>query len=280
MTDRARCISPRHRLSLRRQCELLQVPRSRFYYAPREEKPENLQMMRQMDPHLLEHPSEGVASMVAWLRQRGYAVGPKRVRRLLRCMGHHAVYPKRNLSKLGKAIYKRPYLLRDLPITRANQVWCTDITYVPMAKGFMYLTAVMDVYSRKILAHSVSNTMDAAWCLSVLKQAIDHYGAPEIVNSDQGSQYTSELWTQYIEEDLKIKISMDGKGRATDNAWIERFWRTIKCEWLYLNPNNNGIELQNQVDTFVNYYNQRHHQRLGKSPDQCYQESSCLGLAS
>jgi len=280
MTDRARCISPQHRLSVRRQCELLQVPRSLYYYAPRAEKPENLQMMRQMDPHLLEHPSEGVASMVFWLRERGYAVGPKRVRRLLRCMGHHAVHPKRNISKLGKAIHKRPYLLRDLPITRANQVWCTDITYVPMAKGSMYLTAVMDVYSRRILSHGISNTMDAPWCLRVLKKAVERYGAPEIINSDQGSQYTSELWTKYIEEDLKIRISMDGKGRATDNAWIERFWRTIKWEWLYLNPCGNGMELQSQVETFVDYYNHRHHQRLGQSPDQCYRQSTCLGLAS
>lgn len=280
MNDRVKCISRKHPLSLRRQCQLLQVARSRVYYTPGQEKPENLEMMRLMDPHLLEHPTEGVKSMVPWLRERGYHVGPKRVRRLLRLMGHQAIYPKRNLSKLGKAVYVRPYLLRKLDITRANQAWCTDITYVPMSKGFMYLTAVMDIYSRKILSWGVSNTMEADWCKSVMAQAVAKYGVPEIVNSDQGSQYTSDVWTAYIEDELKTKISMDGKGRAIDNRWIERFWRTIKWNRLYIYPSETGSELRHQVKTYITYYNQRNHQTFDQNPAVLYRESMSLEMAS
>ena len=173
-------------------------------------------------------------------------------------MGYRAIYARRNLSKLGLAQYIKPYLLRGMKITRPNQVWCTDITYIPMRRGFLYLTAVMDVYSRKILAWGISNTLEAAWCIKVVEEAIDLYGAPEIINSDQGSQYTSFAWSNFMEKQ-GIKISMDGKGRATDNAWIERFWRTIKKDHLYLNPAETGTELYQQEEHSVNYYNNRYH---------------------
>jgi putative transposase len=165
--------------------------------------------------------------MVNKMREYGFHVNPKRIRRLFRIIDYNAVYQRKNLSKLGAREYIKPYLLRRLNIDRPNQVWCTDITYIPMKKGFLYLTAIMDVYSRKILSCGISNTLDAQWCIDVLKDAVDTYGTPEIINSDQGSQYTSSSWNRNM-EDLKVKISMDGKGRAIDNIWIERFWKTIK----------------------------------------------------
>lgn len=259
-------------LSVRKQCDLLTVSRSRIYYRPMEEKPENLKMMRIMDEHLSSHPTEGVMSMVYYLQDLGYPVGPKRIRRLFRIMGRQTIYRKRNLSKLGLKQYIRPYLLRELPITHANQVWCTDITYIPMKRGFLYLTAIMDVYSRKILSWGISNSMDTQWCKNVLQDAIDQYGTPEILNSDQGSQYTSAMWTQYLEK-LNIKISMDGKGRATDNAWIERFWKSIKHDYIYLNPSDNGIELYQGINTHIEYYNQKKHHTTKQKPDIRFFES-------
>jgi transposase InsO family protein len=186
------------RLSVRKQCELLTVHRSNLYYKAVEEKPENVKMMNLMDRHLLHHPTEGVESMVLWLRDQGFPVGPKRIRRLFRLMGYQSIYRRKNLTKLGLREYIKPYLLRGLSIDRPNQVWCTDITYIPMRKGFLYLTAVMDVYSRKILAWGLSNSLEASWCVQVLQSAIERYGCPHIVNSDQGSQYTSALWTQFL----------------------------------------------------------------------------------
>jgi putative transposase len=234
-----------------------------------EEKPENIAMMRLMDAHLMNHPTEGVESMVHWLRDQGFPIGPKRIRRLFRIMGHNTIYRRKNLTKAGLREYIRPYLLRELDITRPNQVWCTDITYIPMRKGFMYLTAVMDVYSRKILAWGISNSMEASWCLEVLKTAIAHYGKPEIINSDQGSQYTSALWIQYLES-CDIKISMDGKGRATDNTWIERFWKSLKYDYVYLNPSDDGFELFEGVQNHIEYYHSKIHHGTKEKPDLRY----------
>lgn len=166
----------------------------------------------------------------------------------------------------------KPYLLRGLKITRPNQVWCTDITYIPMAKGFMYMTAFIDLYSRKIVGWGISNSMSKQWCLEVLKDAIARHGKPEIINSDQGSQYTSFAWTNYLEKE-DIKISMDGKGRATDNIWIERFWKSLKYDYVYLNPCDNGLELFEGVQTYIEYYNQKKHQSIKKSPNESYHES-------
>lgn len=266
-------IRPEHnKLSIRRQCEILSVPRSSLYYQPIAEKPENVKMMNLMDKHLLQHPTEGVRSMADWLKEGGYPVGPKRVRRLFKLMGHQTLYRRKNLTKGALKEFIKPYLLRGLEITRANQVWCTDITYIPMAKGFMYMTAFIDVYSRKIMGWGISNSMSKKWCLEVLKDAIGNNGKPGIINSDQGSQYTSSAWTNYLEEQ-QIKISMDGKGRATDNAWIERFWKTIKYDYVYLNPCDTGLELFEGVQSQIEYYHHKKHQTTGMSPQKAYTES-------
>lgn len=226
-----------------------------------------------LDVHLALHPTEGVRSAVDLLNDLGYPVSRNRVKRLFRLMGYEPIYKRKNLTKLGSKEYIRPYLLRDYNFTRANQVWSTDITYIPMKHGFMYLTAVMDVYSRKILSWSISNTMEAEWCVQVLKDAVEKHGKPDIVNSDQGSQYTSKEWSQYVEEDLKIKISMDGKGRALDNRWIERFWKTIKYNYIYLQPADDGFELFEGVQNHICYYNQKKHQTLKTSPNKLYEKS-------
>ena len=242
--------------SIRKQCELLDVSRSNFYYEPAGEGDENLRAMRLMDEEFLEHPTHGVLQMQDFLVALGFIMNVKRVRRLLRKMGIMAIYPKRNLSKLGHAKYIRPYLIRGLKIDRPNQLWEIDITYIPMAKGFMYLTAIIDVYSRYVVAWDVFNSLDAENSLSVLKTAIEHYGKPEIINSDQGSQFTCPIWTEYVENE-GIRISMDGRGRATDNIFIERLWRTVKRDYIYICPASNGTELYKGLDTFFDYYNNR-----------------------
>lgn len=226
-----------------------------------------------MDKHLLQHPTEGVVSMVDWLKDRGYPVGPKRIRRLFRLMGHNTIYRRKNMTKGALREFIKPYLLRGLDIRYANQVWCTDITYIPMEKGFMYMTAFIDVYSRKIMGWGISNNMSKRWCLEVLNDAISRHGKPQIINSDQGSQYTSSAWTHTL-EGQQIKISMDGKGRATDNTWIERFWKTLKENHIYLNPADNGIDLYNGIKNYIEYYHQKKHQSIGTSPDKKYNEST------
>ncbi len=199
--------------------------------------------MRNLDEEFLNHPTHGVFQMQDFLFSLNFMVNHKRVRRLLRKMGIMALYPKRNLSKLGHAKYIRPYLLRGLQITHPNHVWAIDITYIPMAKGSMYLTAIIDVYSRYVVAWDVFNNLDAENSLSVLKNAIARHGKPEIINSDQGSQFTCELWTKYVEKDAKITISMDGRGRATDNIFIERLWRTVKQDYVYIRLPIDGTDL-------------------------------------
>lgn len=259
-------------LSLRKQCELLAVNRGRLYYKPRGESALNLQLMEMMDKHLNHYPTEGVKSLVHYLGDFGYRVNHKRIRRLLRLMGRETVYRRKNLTKKGDAKYVKPYLLRNMEFTHANQAWCTDITYIPMKKGFMYLTAVMDIYSRKILSWSVSNTMEKEWCIQVLDQAIRRHGKPEIINSDQGSQYTSEKYNSFLHE-REIKISMDGKGRATDNTWIERFWRTIKENHVYINPANDGLSLYEGIDRYMKYYNRKTHQTIKEKPNRRFEAS-------
>lgn len=274
MSERVQLINGRLcKLSIRKQCDLLKIHRSRLYYKPLGEKPENLKIMRLMDAHALEHPAEGVKSMQYMLEGKGYHVNPKRVRRLLRKMGLMAIYQKRMLSKLGLSSYIRPYLLRNKEITYANQAWSIDITYIPMAKGFMYCTAIMDIYSRKIVGWGISNSLEAKWCMGVLQKAIETYGKPEIINSDQGSQFTSALWTSTLDE-LGIKISMDGKGRAIDNRWIERFWKTLKYNHIYLNPPENGIDLLNAIEYYINYYNEeKKHHTIKEIPSNRYWRS-------
>lgn len=273
MSDRLKLVhSGVKKISVRRQCELLSVNRSRLYYKPVPEKPENLKMMDIMDKHLTAHPTEGVLSMVLFFIARGYPVGPKRIRRLLRIMGRQTIYSRKNLSKLGWKEFIKPYLLRGLKITHANQVWCTDITYIPMKHGFMYLTAIIDVYSRKIVGWGISNTMTGGWCKQVLEEAIATHGKPTIINSDQGSQYTSALWTQYLEMQ-GIEISMDGKGRALDNVWIERFWKSLKYDYVYLNPADDGFELFEGVQNHIGYYHNKTHHTTGETPNHRYETS-------
>ncbi|HPJ55278.1 MAG TPA: IS3 family transposase [Bacteroidales bacterium] len=255
-------INPQTKVSIRRQCELLGVNRSNVYYQPVAENPEDLELMRRMDEEFLAHPTMGVLSMVDFIKTLGILVGPKRVRRLLRKMGVMAIYPQKNLSKLGIAKYIHFYKLRGLEITSSNQVWCIDLTYIPMKRGFLYLTAIIDVYSRYIVGWGLFNTLDAENTLGVLKEAIASYGKPEIINSDQGSQFTCSGWVEYLKNE-DIIISMDGKGRASDNSYIERFWRTLKWEYVYLNPAEDGKELMNGLKAYLYYYNnQRTHQSL------------------
>ncbi len=264
MSQRRNLVDNQHDLSIRKQCEILSIHKSGLYYTPKGEKPENLEIMRIMDEHYLKHPSEGVIRMQDLLFALGFVVNHKRVRRLLRLMGLMAIYPKKNLSKLGLKKYIHPYLLKGLNIDRPNFVWAIDITYIPMKNGFLYLTAIIDIYSRYIVGWGISNTLDANVSLSVLKQAIKDHGKPEIINSDQGSQFTCEEWVKYLNlED--VKISMDGKGRAIDNIFIERFWRSVKYDHVYLNPADNGLELYQGLKEYMNYYNHTlHHQGIGR----------------
>jgi len=268
-------IAEKEKISIRHKCELLEINRGNLYYEPAGESEENLAIMRIMDEHYLEHPTEGVLQMQDFLFLWGFLVNHKRVRRLLRKMGIMAIYPKRNLSKLGNAKYIRPYLLRKLKIDHPNHVWAIDITYIPMAHGFMYLTAIIDIYSRFVVGWDVFNSLDAENSLGVMKRAINRYGKPEIINSDQGSQFTCALWTEYVDK-AGIQISMDGKGRAIDNIFIERLWRTVKQDYVYLHPAENGSELYSGLKTFFLYYNTRKsHQGIGRiTPEKLYRKAA------
>jgi len=256
VSDRRQMVQSEEKLSIRRQCELTGVNRGSIYYHPLGESQENLRIMRLMDEHYLKHPTEGVLRMRDFLMTLGIVANHKRVRRLLRLMGLMAIYPKRNLSKLGHAKYIKPYLLRGLKIVRPNQVWAIDITYIPMPKGFLYLTAIIDVYSRYIVGWGISNSLDAACSLDVTKEAIKRHGKPEIINSDQGSQFTCHEWVEYLEKE-EIKISMDGKGRAIDNIFIERFWRSLKYDYVYIKVPSDGLELYHGLKEHMDYYNNR-----------------------
>jgi len=221
--------------------------------------------MRLMDEHYLHHPFKGAPSMHTWLTcDKGYKISKNKVERLYyRCIGLQAIMPGKHTSRRYKAHKVYPYLLRNIEVAYSNQVWAMDLTYIPMEKGFMYLTAIIDLYSRYIVGWSISNSMDAEWCKEVLEEAIKEYGRPEIINTDQGSQFTSEVFTNALFSN-KIRLSMDGKGRAIDNVFIERFWRTIKYEKIYLNPPQDGFDLYTKVAAYMNYYNQqRRHSSLG-----------------
>jgi len=268
--ERMALIDPQHHLSIRRQVALLGVSRSSFYYQPLGESAENMHLMDLMDKKFLDDPTLGVLGMQDELREHRIVVNVKRIRRLLRKMGIEPIYPKRNLSRLGKAKYIHRYLLRGLSIVRPNQVWAIDISYIPMKHGFMYLTGIIDLYSRFIVGWQISNSLEKETQTELLKAAIGKYDKPEIVNSDQGSQYTCAHWVETLKS-LDIKISMDGKGRATDNAIIERWFRTIKQTHIYLNPAENGLDLYEGIDKFVKKYNDRRHQGIGrKKPIELY----------
>jgi len=257
--------------SISRQCHLLDIGRSSFYYKPRRIKPEDLELMRLIDEQYMKTPSYGSRSMARHFRRQGRKVNRKRIQRLMRLMGIEAIYPKPHTSRPHPAHKIYPYLLRDLTIDRPNQVWATDITYVPMAQGFMYLVAVMDWHSRKILSWRISNTLESDFCVHALKEALRRYGAPEIFNTDQGSQFTSNAFTQTL-KDHGVNISMDGRGRCQDNIFIERLWWTIKHHYLYLQAFNSGSELRRGLSRWVRYYNkERGHSSLDdRTPDEVY----------
>lgn len=243
-------------LSKVRQCRLLSLHRSGLYYKPTGESKLNLHLMRMMDEHYLHHPFKGAGRMHTWLTlDKGMRVSKNRVERLYyKVMGLRAVMPGKHTSRRHKAHRVYPYLLRNLTIERPNQVWAMDITYIPMKKGYMYLVAVIDLYSRYVVNWSVANCMDADWCKNCLEEAIEIHGKPEIVNTDQGSQFTSEVFANYVLSQ-GINLSMDGKGRAIDNAFIERLWRSVKYEKLYLYPPKDGTDLYLSLAEYFNYYN-------------------------
>jgi putative transposase len=254
-----------------RQCAMLKISRSSFYFKGKGINEEDLELMRLIDEQYLKMPIYGSRSMRNYLQRLGYKINRKRVQRLMRLMGLEVIYPKPKTSKPHPEHRIYPYLLRGLEIKHANQVWAADITYIPLARGFMYLVAVMDWHSRKVLSWRVSNTLDADFCVDALKDAINHYGCPEIFNTDQGSQFTSKDFTDVL-KDSGIKISMDGRGRFQDNIFIERLWWTVKHHYLYLRAFENGSELRKGLKYWFGYYNQeRFHQSLGGlTPDEVY----------
>lgn len=263
-----------HQLPLKRRCELLSVARSSAYYQPTQEPSRDEMLMRAMDKIHLRLPFYGSRRIVDELATEGHVVNRKRVKRLMRRMGMNALYPKPNTSRANHAHKVYPYLLRDLNIDRANQVWCTDITYIPMRKGFLYLVAVMDWHSRKVLSWRLSNTLDTEFCVEALREALHHYGTPEIFNTDQGCQFTSEAFTQVL-KDAGIQISMDGKGRWVDNVFIERLWRSFKYEEVYLNAYESMPHARQRIRAWMEFYNQRRkHQSLEKmTPDALYYQN-------
>lgn len=261
-------------LSIRRQCELLGIPRSSYYYEPCGETPYNLELMRLMDELFLEDPVLGVLRMTDALWDRGHRVNEKRVRRLMRKMGMEPIYPKRNLSKLGKAEYVHPYLLRDIPVEGPDQVWGVDITYIPMERGFMYLTGLIDHYSRYIVGWELSNSLEKEEQTRLLDRVLSRGRTPSIINSDQGSQYTTEHWTGYL-RDHGIEVSMAGKGRATAKCYIERFFRTLKWDHIYLRPADTVEELYLGIEGFMEKYNKRRNQGIGrKRPVDLYENTA------
>ena len=227
--------------------------------------------MRLIDEQYLKTPTWGTRSMRNYLRRLGYKINRKRVQRLMRLMGLEAIYPKPKTSRPHPENKIYPYLLRGMKIDRPNQVWATDITYIPMNRGFMYLVAVMDWHSRKVLSWRVSNTLEADFCVEALTEAIDRYGAPDIFNTDQGAQFTSEAFTRVL-KDNGVAISMDGRGRCHDNIFIERLWWTLKYHYIYLHSFSNGSELRSGLRNWFNFYNKdRFHQSLDNlTPDEVY----------
>ena len=258
-------------LSVRRQCELLGLNRSTFYYEPAGETAENLRLMRLIDEQYTACPFYGSRRMTAWLEQRGEEVNRKRVQRLMRIMGLEAIYPKPRLSAAGRGHRVYPYLLRGVSIERPDQVWSADITYVPMVSGFMYLAAVIDWYSRYVVAWRLSNTLDGSFCLEMLDDAL-RSGKPEVFNTDQGVQFTAEAFTGRL-EGAGVAVSMDGRGRALDNVFVERLWRTVKYEDIYIRGYEAVPGLGQGLGRYFGFYNnERLHQSLGyRTPAEVYQ---------
>jgi len=253
-------------LSVGKQCTLLSISRSSFYYTPKGETGMNLTLMRQIDEQFLETPFFGVRQMTWHLKNEGHLVNEKRIRRLMRLMGLMPIYQKPNTSRPAKGHKIWPYLLRGLRVDRPNQVWAADITYLPMRRGFLYLVAIMDWFTRKVLAWRISNTLEADFCVEALNEAVHKFGVPEIMNSDQGSQFTSFAWTDQLRR-MGVRISMDGKGRFLDNIFVERLWRTLKYECVYLHAWETGSQARAGIRKWMEFYNRtRPHSALGGKP--------------
>jgi putative transposase len=258
-------------LSVRRQCELLGLNRSTLYYQPARETEENLRLMRCIDAEYTRHPFYGSRKMTVWLRGRGEAVNRKRVQRLMRLMGLAAIYPKPRLSASARGHRIYPYLLRNVAITRPDQVWSTDITYVPLQAGFMYLAAIIDWFSRYVIAWRLSNTLDGSFCLDMLEEAL-RQGQPEVFNTDQGVQFTAESFTGRLVQ-AGVAVSMDGKGRCLDNVFVERLWRSVKYEDIYPHCYEVVPQLAAGLARYFPFYNEeRPHQSLDyRTPRQVYE---------
>ena len=259
------------KLSVGTQCRLLSISRSSFYYAPQGETAMNLDLMLLIDKQFLDTPFYGVRQMTWHLQNEGHAVNQKRIRRLMRLMRLMPIYQKPDTSKPARGHKTYPYLLGGLRVERPNQVWCADITYIPMRKGFLYLVAIMDWSTRKVLAWRISNTLETDFCIEALNEAIHKFGPPEIMNTDQGSQFTSIDFIKVLAA-REIKISMDGKGAWRDNVFVERLWRTIKYEEVYLRAYASVSEARAGIGRYLTFYNRRrpHSSLDGKTPDQAY----------
>jgi putative transposase len=265
-------IDARADVSIRRQCELLRVSRSGLYYEREPTSADELVLMRRIDELHLKLPFYGSRKMTVALKAEGHQVNRKRIQRLMRQMGLEAIAPKPTTSQPGRERPAYPYLLRGLVIDRINQVWAADITYIPLERGFAYLVAILDWYSRRVLAWRLSNTLDARSCVEALREAIDRFGPPEIFNTDQGAQFTAEEFLGVLREH-SVKISMDGKGRCLDNVFVERLWRSLKYEEVYLHAYDDMREARQGIGRYLAFYNhERPHQALGyQTPDAFYQ---------
>ena len=281
MSERRGPIHTAHELPKTRRCELLEVARSSAYYRPTPISDDDLRMMRVIDEIHLQLPFYGSRRLRDELETRGHSLNRKRVQRLMRQMGLRALYPRPRTSQPGKGHKIYPYLLRDLRVERANQVWASDICYLPMAKGFMYLVAIMDWHTRRVLSWRVSNTLDSEFCVEALEEALKRFGPPEIFNTDQGAQFTSEAFTEVL-KDHGIEISMDGKGRWVDNVFVERLWRSVKYEDVYLRAYETPAELRAGLTRYIAFYNtRRRHSALDRrTPDAVYFNQASPDLAA
>ena len=268
---KAMIVHGRPGLSLSRQCQLLSISRSSFYYAPRGESPENLALMRRIDELFLKDPFYGSRQMACQLRREGVWIGRHRVRRLMRLMGLEAIYQAPRTSNPHPTHRIYPYLLGNLAIVRSDHVWCADITYIPVRRGFLYLVAIMDWATRRVLAWRLSNTMDTGFCIEALREAMARHGRPEIFNTDQGSQFTSLDFTGAL-KDAGVAISMDGRGRCMDNIFIERLWRSLKYEAVYLHDMTDGFVAERVIGTWFDFYNTErpHSAHDGATPTEAY----------
>jgi putative transposase len=264
-------IDPEDKLSIQKQSKLLRVSRSSVYYKPRPLSEDELKLMRAIDELHLEHPFAGSRMLRDFLQRDGVRVGRRHMRTAMRRMGIEAIYRKPNTSKPAQGHKIYPYLLRNVAVTRANQVWSTDISYIPMKRGFVYLIAVIDWFSRRVLSWKLSITMDVSFCLEALDEALSKHGKPEIFNTDQGSQFTSIDFTGRLKKE-GIAISMDGKGRWCDNVFVERFWRSIKYEEVYLHAYESVSEARSRIGLYIQFFNSRrpHSSLQAQTPDQVY----------